>query len=127
VEYGTRAFRATLADVGTFTRLDQDLIVNGRVLEVKARDVYFTTPQDYPYSTVLLDTVDGYNAKAEKPHGYVIVSALTGAMLYTPSNPEVWVQAMQPDPERNIRYLAYFAPKARVTPLGAVAFRVHES
>jgi hypothetical protein len=64
-----------------FARTQKDLEVGGIVIEVKSRTLSFTSRADYPYSTVLLDTVRGWQAKDKKPDIYVIVSQPTGAIL----------------------------------------------
>lgn len=58
-----------------------DLIVNGAVIEVKSRNESFTSKLDYPYETVFVDTVSGYDAKETKPLAYIIISRPTGVML----------------------------------------------
>jgi hypothetical protein len=122
VEAGVKAFRKSLADAKTFTQLEQDFLVNGKLVEVKSRNLFFTRPQDYPYETCLVDTVEGYNAKEEKPLGYIIVSTHTGAMLWLDSDVAAWQIDKQADPDRGIEYAAYVAPKRLLRPLGMVAF-----
>ena len=58
-----------------------DLIVNGRLIEVKSRNEHFTSSASFPYHTILVDTVSGYKAKETKPLAYVMISRPTGAML----------------------------------------------
>lgn len=41
----------------------------------------FTSGQSFPYDTVFVDTVSGYEAKETKPLAYVIISRPTGAMV----------------------------------------------
>lgn len=64
-----------------FARTQKDLEVGHLVLEVKSRTLSFTCRDDYQFSTVLLDTVAGWNAKEKKPDLYIIVSQPTGAIL----------------------------------------------
>lgn len=58
-----------------------DLLVNGYVIEVKSRNESFISGSTYPYETVFVDTVSGYNAKEIKPLAYIIISRPTGAMV----------------------------------------------
>lgn len=58
-----------------------DLLVNGHVIEIKSRNESFTSGNDYPYPTVFVDTVSGYEAKETKPLAYVIISRPTGSMV----------------------------------------------
>jgi hypothetical protein len=68
--------------VEEFAKYQADLIVGGRYpFEIKSKVVPFTSPTDYPFDTVLLDTVDGWDKKVIKPRGLLIVSQPTGAIL----------------------------------------------
>lgn len=58
-----------------------DLIVNGSIIEVKSRNETFTSGSSFPYETVFIDTVSGYDAKKIKPLAYVMISRPTGAMV----------------------------------------------
>jgi hypothetical protein len=58
-------------------------ILPDRVVEVKSRNLRFTSPKDFPFETVIIDTVSGYNQKDPKPRLYVSVSRETGAMIAT--------------------------------------------
>lgn len=58
-----------------------DLIVQGQLIEVKSRNERFITPESFPYSTIFIDTVSGYDAKKIKPLAYVMISRITGSML----------------------------------------------
>jgi len=51
------------------------------VIEVKSRNESFISGNTYPYETVFVDTVSGYNAKETKPLAYIIISRPTGAMV----------------------------------------------
>ena len=63
-----------------------DLIVAGRKLEIKSRNEIFTSPMSFPYDTVFVDTVSGYDAKNPKPLAYIMISRPTGAMLCLKAN-----------------------------------------
>lgn len=59
-----------------------------RTLDVKSRNIAFTSPADYPYETALVDTVSGWQAKPRKPAAIVLVSQITSAMLVIPTSTE---------------------------------------
>jgi hypothetical protein len=62
-----------------------DLIVEGIPLENKSRNEEFTCSADFPYHTIIVDTVKGYDIKTIKPFGYIMVSKPTGCLLWLPS------------------------------------------
>jgi len=75
-------------EVSDFIRFQKDIIVGDKrkaVLEVKSRAFKFTSPYDYPYSTVFTDTVSGWDAKQVRPAAVVIVSQETGGLIVVPS------------------------------------------
>jgi hypothetical protein len=59
----------------------KDLIVNGYSLETKSRNESFTYPLSFPYKTLLVDTVSGFNGKVVKPLAYLFISRPTGSMI----------------------------------------------
>lgn len=72
--------RAVLSQYG-------DLIVGGRDgihIEVKSRRVRFTGPEDYPYPTAYVDTLGSQRARGDVKPVYVVVSQLTGGMVWVP-------------------------------------------
>jgi len=79
VELPEHSERAHIEDADRWTRRDQDLVVRGSavgdcVLEVKSRPLYFLDPPSYPWSTALVDTVDGWAAKEIEPRAVLLVS-----------------------------------------------------
>lgn len=70
----------------TIHQKDVVVLVGGRpaVLEVKSRNLRFTGPEDYPYPTVFIDTVPGWDSKAVMPAVVVVVSQKTEAILVVP-------------------------------------------
>ena len=66
------------------TRTEKDIIIEGidEILEVKSSSREFSdVPADYPYPTLIVDTVDSYEKKEKKPLAYVLVSKDTDAMI----------------------------------------------
>ena len=61
-----------------------DFIIEDLPFEHKSRNIEFTCPQDYPYDTVFIDTVKGWDQKAIKP-SYIFTSKTTGCMLWLPA------------------------------------------
>lgn len=64
-------------DEAYFKTSEKDMWVEGLSVEVKSRDLRFTSPRDYKYSTAFVDTVAGWEAKAEKPVAVVLISQVT--------------------------------------------------
>lgn len=74
-------YRKNLSEAAEWTKHDEDMKINGRVIEVKSRRERFTHPDTFPYETAFVDTVSGYEAKDPKPIAYVFVSQSTGSMV----------------------------------------------
>jgi hypothetical protein len=69
----------------------KDLMVNGKRIEIKSRKEAFTSPESFPYKTAIVDTVKKYDKRDDKPFAYVMVSRITGAMLWVDATiPENW-------------------------------------
>jgi predicted 2-oxoglutarate/Fe(II)-dependent dioxygenase YbiX len=78
-----------------FTLHEKDIVTAAGVLEVKSSSrVFGDDPFDYPASSLIVDTLHGFNAKVRKPVAYCMVSQATQAMLVVPvsSRHEWWVQ-----------------------------------
>jgi len=86
VEMPKLTVRDNVADAPAWTDSDTDLVVNGKVIEVKSRGERFTHPNDFPYDEPFVDTVSGYDAKNPKPVAYVFVSQITGCMVCVSSS-----------------------------------------
>ena len=71
-----------------YARLDTDIVVGSRVIEVKSRaeTCVFTGPDDFPFGDIFLDTESGWNKKERKPDYYVVVSQQTGGILVVPGS-----------------------------------------
>lgn len=98
-------FRDNPGEIAKYTANSKDLLIKGWPFEVKSRNVYFTTPDDWPsnYWPMFLDTVKGFEAKVVKPVGYIFISqknnALLGASMKNKSN---WTRQKKFDRERQI-------------------------
>ena len=75
-----------------YTKNDVDILVNPdsdrpTVIEVKSRrdTCTFTGPADFPFPTVFVDTLQGWQGKATKPDYYLFVSQNTGCILALPT------------------------------------------
>jgi len=90
----------------------KDILIERFPFEVKSRNVTFSSPEDFPYPDIIVDTVRGYDAKVQKPLGYLYVSRETGCMMWTwGRTPESWEKRLAKDNVRNLVDLFYFAPK----------------
>lgn len=90
----------------------EDLKVNGQIIEIKSRNEAFTSAESFPYETIFVDTVSGYNAKTIKPTAYIMVSRKTGGMLALPSlSADGWKIEEKFDRTRRIRESFYVAEK----------------
>ena len=58
-----------------------DIVVNGHIIEVKSRDLVFTSAEDFPFDTVAVETKQGFEAKTDKPVMYVTVCQHNGALI----------------------------------------------
>jgi len=71
-----------------FLENDVDIYVGDFVIEVKSRSdtCQFTSPDDFPFPDVFVDTKQGWESKKNKPDFYVIRSQSTGGMLVIPGD-----------------------------------------
>lgn len=79
VELPEYSERASIVDADRWTMQDQDLVVRNTavgdcVLEVKSRPLWFSDPPSFPWPTALVDTVEGWEAKAVEPRAVLLVS-----------------------------------------------------
>ena len=112
--------RQSLADIAKW--IDSvDLEIEGHILEVKSRNEVFTAPSTFPYQTIIVDTVSGYEGKAHKPLAYVFVSRPTGAMICLRGDtPHAWAIERKHDHVRDIDDNFYVAPIAGLRSLSAL-------
>ena len=102
------------SQIADFTRSEVDLRLaqSGLVLEVKSRSRSWTTNETFPFGTMFVDTVSGFNAKTILPLAYVCISQVSGAMsVVSTATREMWTQEYQLDEVRGVRDLYYACPK----------------
>ena len=80
VEMPELTIRDSIQNAGSYMS-SKDLIVNGRIIETKSRNESFTYPISFPYRTIFIDTVSGFDGKKVKPLAYVFTSRPTGSMI----------------------------------------------
>lgn len=103
--------------IGEYSRTQKDLIVKDTYLEVKSRTLAFTSRADYPYPTVMLETVSGWAAKERKPDVYVLCSQRTGGILAVDARDmSVFTREKRVDRSRNLTDEWYFAPRELLRP-----------
>lgn len=120
VEMPDLSVRSNIAEAGHWINTT-DLIVEGNPLEVKSRDEAFTAPDTFPYSTIIVDTVAGFDAKKEKPIAYIMISRKTGCMLALASNSQSqWEIQERFDHVRKITDKFYFASTSLLRPLNTL-------
>lgn len=80
----------SLDEIPLMTETEKDIILDstGDCLEVKSRNIEFTSIDDFPWDNIIVDTVSGYKAKAQKPIAYVMVSQPTGCAFTVMTNSE---------------------------------------
>ena len=110
-------WRATLADADQFAS-EYDLLVEGQIVDVKSRRLDFTGAHDFPYRTVIVDTVAGWDAKPVKPVAVIDISQKTGGVFVVPVStfPE-WRQEPAYDRVRQIREVNYTVARDLIRPL----------
>ena len=105
----------------------KDILCRGRVLEVKSRRVDFTRPEDFPYPTMLVDTVSGWQAKEEKPFAYVCISQKTEVIIATRgTDASNWVVERKWDHVRGIHDEFYLAPRSAWRSFGSLVAALRE-
>lgn len=98
--------RDNISEIPEFSANEKDIVLSNMSghLEVKSRNLSFgATMEDYPYDTAFVDTLDGWNKKAEKPLAVILVSQRTSEMLVIPVSTEpYWGSESKYDRVRNI-------------------------
>lgn len=64
-----------------YTKNQIDIVANDRILEVKGRNLVFDGVANYPYPTLFVESVSGFDAKIQTPDFYISVSNPTGAVI----------------------------------------------
>ena len=106
---------------------EADLTVAGKVIEVKSRTLDFQRTLDLP-QRVLLDTVEGWEAKTRKPFAYVVVSQISGAMVWIPgTDRSKWVTIRTHDRKRGINIVCYAARRFEFEPIKTLVEKLKET
>ncbi len=92
-----------------YTQNQVDLIANDKVLEVKGRNLEFNNIATYPYPTIFVEGVTGFDSKVAVPDYYVNVSNVTGAVIYldVAATRDTWTIEPVRDRQRNYKYDMY--------------------
>lgn len=64
-----------------YTKFQIDIMANDKILEVKGRNVKFTSVEDFPYPTIFVEGTGGFDKKERKPDFYINVSHQTGDII----------------------------------------------
>ena len=107
-------------------------VTPGGVLEIKSRDIEFSdVPGEYPFATVIVDTVQGWDAKKPNtPLMQVTVSQQTGAVIATFGTklvdgqrvpvseiPDEWYRKEFYDNKRRIMDMNYICAREKFRPM----------
>jgi len=91
-----------------------DASYKGRILEIKSRREKFITPLDFPYDTIMIETVRGYDQKSIKPYAYINISQITGAIICLPGyKNDDWIVSRHFDRTRKIHDTWYETEKTK--------------
>jgi hypothetical protein len=100
--------RESVGQISRYTKTSGDLKIKGWPFEVKSRNVEFTSPDDFPFWPMFVDTVKSYDQKLIKPKGYIFVSQPTGALIgLTSKHQPSWSKVNKFDTERKIKDAFY--------------------
>ena len=106
------------------TKFEKDIIFDwsDKCLEVKSSTRDFTDDiSTYPFSSLFVDTVSGFDAKAEKPVAYVLISQISGGIVCISPKPyDKWVKVNTFDRKREIMEWFYSAPKDVLIPFSTL-------
>jgi hypothetical protein len=82
-------------------------------LEIKERNLTFTSPDDFPYDTVFVDDLRGLGREQLSPFAYVFVSKKTGCWVWvTPlDRDESWTETVVRDTTRGHEMGMLVAPR----------------
>jgi hypothetical protein len=103
----------TPEQIAAFTALEKDILLDkNRTLEVKSRSIYFTGVDDYPFETVFVDTVEGWQAKQCKAVAVAVVSQRSGGIVIVPVSTEsMWSTRSVFDSKRGFEVTVLECPK----------------
>jgi hypothetical protein len=106
------------------TKFEKDIIFDwtDKCLEVKSSTREFTDDVfQYPFDSLFVDTVSGYDAKVDKPLAYVLISQKTrGIVCISPKTYDEWRKVNTFDRKREIMEWFYSAPKSVLQPFDSL-------
>jgi hypothetical protein len=106
------------------TKFEKDIIFDwtDKCLEVKSSTREFTDDVfQYPFESLFVDTVSGYDAKVDKPLAYVLISQKTrGIVCISPKTYDKWRKVNTFDHKREIMEWFYSAPKGVLQPFDSL-------
>jgi len=87
-------------------------------VEIKERNLSFTSPEDFPYDTVFVDNLRGLGRETLRPFAYVFVSKATKAWVWiTPlDQDDSWSEQVVRDTTRGHAMGMLVAPKSHLRP-----------
>ena len=101
---------------------EADIIVPGNplyVIEVKSRDLNFECAHDFPYPTVFVDTVRGWEQKNPRPIAIVMISRRTlGTAVVKGSTRRLWTTEQAFDHVRRLSDIFYVMPREHLVGFG---------
>lgn len=103
-----------------------DISVNGKIVEVKSRNLHFNGVESFPFATIYVKTKASYDAMTDKPTMCVVVSQITGAMmaLDVKRSFETWKPVRFFDSVRKIHTTAYECAKTEYEDVEGCAKRL---
>lgn len=127
VEVTPPSMRATIADRHAYDD-EADLLVAGRIIEVKSRGFHFTDdPASFPFPTAFVGTVAAWSAKQRPRCAVVLISQSTEAMLVAPlSSRAEWVEVSNVDRVRRISVRSLAVPRAALRRFAELVVWLHE-
>ena len=95
-----------------------DVLCGGHIVEVKGRNLTFTSPEDYPYPTAYLMSVKRWDRRQVKPVAIVLVSLPTlHALAVSTKTEEHWKSVSVYDTRRGYTTDQYEVAKEFTRPL----------
>lgn len=90
-----------------------DLTVSGMRVEVKQRGVDFEKPSDWPYATLIVDSVSNFERKEPKPVAYIITNKrVTACFIVDVRSRDLWTKTTRKDGRTNLWEVFYEMPRA---------------
>ena len=87
-------------------------------IEIKERNLRFTSPEDYPFDTVFVDDLRGMRQEQYRKFAYVFVSRLTGNWVWLSplDQDDTWTREATFDSTRQHKLPMLVAPKRHLRP-----------